>query len=538
MSNLSSTAGKACVECNIPDPCVVDVITDFPENKEHHVWSEEGVVHFDLLDSGQGCKGTITIKSKCDKEGCPDASLEEYTDGTSDPLLSNGNPNDVKLYYEGIKGSLGILDLFCSPWDYLSSITLPTDFIDEKTHYAVVAEGCYERRRYAEIHVYPTTEIRFTVGLSYELQSVERERGIKERREEQIKSRLTMNDTLPKNKNKLRDGWTYKTAKFELIRNASLNVDFGVKVCNVDFSREYEKHIKQFKKNKVLEQLSRANELMEKMNSYFSPDPSEKNKTRKYNVFSCEIKPIKIGVSYAYQYVDIKEGPCHYYGLYAKPFLEANFKIDIIQFICAYYAKMDDLAARCRSYLDKHGASVECYLEVTPGVDLDIGAAYSKKDDEWSFNIKDTSLNLGIKGVVSAAFEMEVLVVELTTSMEATISTGAKFQTDKHDKGLDLVLCHDGIKGTFKFAADIDFGKKRGNKSSSSKFKDKIEKQWELCSPLKAEDSFLRINLYGKERIVSRPAVSPPIRYEPWAMGSNPNWNRDKDTSGYYGVHQ
>lgn len=64
MSKPSSTAGKACVECGIPDPCLMDVITDFPENEEHHVWSKEGIVHFELLDEGEGCDGTITIESK------------------------------------------------------------------------------------------------------------------------------------------------------------------------------------------------------------------------------------------------------------------------------------------------------------------------------------------------------------------------------------------------------------------------------------------------------------------------------------------
>lgn len=58
MASPSTTAGKACAECDIPDPCILDVATDFPGNKENHHWSKEGRVHFDLLDYGEGQKGT------------------------------------------------------------------------------------------------------------------------------------------------------------------------------------------------------------------------------------------------------------------------------------------------------------------------------------------------------------------------------------------------------------------------------------------------------------------------------------------------
>lgn len=63
MTSPSTTAGKACAECGIPDPCILDVIADFPSNKEKHRWSRDGRVHFDLLDDGDGAQGTITITS-------------------------------------------------------------------------------------------------------------------------------------------------------------------------------------------------------------------------------------------------------------------------------------------------------------------------------------------------------------------------------------------------------------------------------------------------------------------------------------------
>ncbi|WP_058668208.1 hypothetical protein [Citrobacter koseri] len=539
MSKPSSTAGKACVECGIPDPCLMDVITDFPENEEHHVWSKEGIVHFELLDEGEGCDGTITIESKCDKSGCPEAWLEEHKEGTYESLSSDGKPNKVTLYYGGEKKGLSVVDSFRSPWEYLSSITHPGDMFDEPAHYAVVVNGCYECGRYVEIDVYPTIEIRFTVGLSYDLISSQRERTIKERRDEQIKSRQAMDNTQPKNKNKLRDGWKYKTAQFELMNKTALNVDFGLKICNVEFTHEYEEEIKKLRRTKALEQLNRADQLVDNLNAYFAPDPESGNKTREYSVFSFNAEPLKIGVSYAYQYTDIKEGPCHYFGLYGKPFLEAKLRFDIIQFICAY-CKIDTLVGKCRDYLKRHGTSVECYIEVAPGVNLNIGAAYSKKDDKWAFKIlTENQLYLGIKGVVSATFEAEVFVVELRSEAKATIDAAAGFALDEHDNGLDLVLYHDGIKGTFKFSADIGTGDKDSKNTSQPETKNNIEDEWQLSSPLKTEDSPLRVNLYGKERVIPRPAITPPAHFEPWAMGSNPNWNKnDEDKTGYNGISQ
>ena len=66
MTSPSSTAGKPCVECGIPDPCIFDVISDFPEAGEKHFWSKEGMARFKLLDDGFGCDGIITITYQCE----------------------------------------------------------------------------------------------------------------------------------------------------------------------------------------------------------------------------------------------------------------------------------------------------------------------------------------------------------------------------------------------------------------------------------------------------------------------------------------
>jgi hypothetical protein len=536
MTSPSSTAGKACVDCGIPDPCILDVITDFPENKEKHTYLKEGVARFKLLDKGYGCKGIINIICQCGKTGEHDAWLEEASENHTQKLKLDGSPNNVTLHYNGQKSETNIIDAFRSPWEYLSSITTPFDVFDEPAQYNVMIDGCYQCGRYVEIDVHPIIEIRFTTGFSYDITSSKRERTIKERRDERIKSREAMNDTKPKNKNKLRDGWTNTTAEFEWSNKTALTVEFGVKIGNIEYTHKYEEEIKKLRQIKTLEQLRRVDTLVENINKYFAPDPENKENTRKYSLFSAKIEPTKIGISYAYQYIDIKDGPCHFYGLMGKPFLEAKFKFDIISFICAY-CKIETLVNRCREYLSKHGASVECYIEISTGININLGAVYAEKDSAWDFNIpKKNQIYLGLKGVVSATFETEVFVVKLTANTKATIGAVAGFELDPHNDGLDLALYHDGIKGTFEFMADISFSGKDED-ITKPKTENRVKEEWLLCTPLKASNSPLRINLYGKMRPLSKPEVTSPAPIKPWAMGTNPERNNNEGNhTGYNGI--
>ena len=518
MSSPSPTAGKACAECGMPEPCLHKITTAFPEQEETHIWPEEKPVRFTVLDEGGGCEGSITIISKCSKSGCPKAELKQIENNTSDSLTSDGQPNQVVLNYKGQKEETELVEALHSPWEYLSSITTPADIFDEPAHYVVATEGCYEKGSQVYIDVYPSFEIRFTAGLSYEIVSNVRERTVKERRDEHIKSRQAMEGVKPKNRNKLRSGWTYHTDKFELTRKTELSVEFGVKICDIDYSKEYSREIQSSKKVRSLEQLNRIDSLVNNINEYFAPDPENTGNTREYNIFSMEIAPVNLEVSYAYQHTDAKDGPCHFLGLSGEPFLSGTFKFDIIQFICAY-CKIESLVSKCRDYLKKHGTSVECYLEFTPEVNINIGAAYSLNDDKWDFNIPEgNQLKLGIEGVVSAAFEAEVFFAEINVGTKGSITTAAGFELDQRDKGLDLAGFHDGINGSFEFVADVRYGED-DSKKDKQKINRKINKEWELASAMKAVDSPLRINLYGTSRIDTKPNITPPFDYQPWAMG-------------------
>lgn len=74
--------------------------------------------------------------------------------------------------------------------------------------------------------------------------------------------------------------------------------------------------------------------------------------------------------------------------------------------------------------------------------------------------------------MVSATFEANVFVVQLTAEATASIEAKAGFGFDSHDDGLDLALFHDGIKGKFEFKIDVSHGevdeKERGRKRAKN----------------------------------------------------------------------
>ncbi|MFT2603708.1 hypothetical protein ACMWQW_27930, partial [Escherichia coli] len=83
-------------------------------------------------------------------------------------------------------------------------------------------------------------------------------------------------------------------------------------------------------KNKITTASSIHSNSIDKLlgcvNKYFAPDPENNNKIREYEVFSTNLEPVTLGVSYAYQYTDVHDGPCHFFGLYGEPLLEGGLR--------------------------------------------------------------------------------------------------------------------------------------------------------------------------------------------------------------------
>lgn len=516
---VSLTAGSACATCNTPDPCIHKITVD-QLDKKTHIWPVEKKVNLKVLDDGNGSSGTIKIEGKCEKTSCPQASLES---GNEKIALKKETANPVTLYYKKPSDDAQIDPQIDPIWSYLNRIHLPSDAISAPHRYQLITNGCAGKASYAQIDVYPTVELRAVIGFSYELQG--KERSWKERRDEQIAARKKMENTKPKNGNKLRNGWTLHTDQFQITSNKKINIEYGLKIGGEEYSAKFSEITRSKTKTvKTMDQIGKAERFLSNINKYLLPDPEDKKGTREYRVFDFTVEPINMGVSYAYQCLESAEDATHFMGFYAAPFLSMKLKLDLIQLLAAY-CKVERIAAKCREYIAKGGDSIECYLQLSTELNFSIGAAYKEK--QWTFSADDNNkLSFTLEGVVSAAFETKVLFVEVAMKAEGKVKTAAGMKLDPHDDGIDLVGYHDGISAEVALVGDFTVNVKKRKDGNGSNNEFAYKSTTELAAPLSADESAMRVNLFGKERVINKPKV---IAGQPWAMGSNPMYsNVDK----------
>ena len=126
-------------------------------------------------------------------------------------------------------------------------------------------------------------------------------------------------------------------------------------------------------------------------------------------------------------------------------------------------------------------------------------------------------LSATFEGVVSLAFKTEVLFVKVALKATGSLKTEIGMKLDQHDDGIDLVGYHDGVVAELSLAADVNrsgtFGTTREINNKYS-YKNKFI----VAAPLKESESRMRVNLFGKQRILPEREILPS---EPWAMGYN-----------------
>lgn len=509
--NISVTAGSACVSCDNPDPCITQItVTGF--DKDEHIWPVEKKIILDILDDGEGKKGYINVEGKCDEPGCPRPTLESKNEMISFKAKEN---KEFTLYYKKKSDQAEPQSPLDSVLPYLEQIILPSDAVDSPHTYKLITEACTGKASYVQLNVYPALEVRIAVGFSYIVEG--KERSWKERRDEQKTAREKMENTKPKNGNKLRAGWTLATAQFEIANSIPLNIKYGLKIAGVEMEKKFSESTKKIRKVKSLEHINKIEKFLSNIQNNLLPDPDSK-RNRKYNIFEMSIQPINIDLSYAYQRTSSYNDATHFSGFYASPFMSSELKMDLISLI-ATYCKVDSVAKKCRQYIEDGGDVLECYLQLTTEIHLSVGTAYTK--GEWTFDAgSDNKLGFTLEGVVSLAFNTEVLFVEAALKIEGKLKTEAGFKLDQHDDGIDLVGYHDGIRAELALMADFDrSGDIDGHEIDDTSNKFSYQGGWILAAPLKESESSVRVNLFGKQRVIPERQVTPA---SPWAMGSNP----------------
>lgn len=504
--NLSLKAGTVCATCNNPDPCLHTITVD-GFDKKTHIWPEEKQIHLTLLDDGKGCDGTIKIESKCGKPDCPQGTLEHENDIVT---LQNGVPTPATVYFKKPT------DIYAPPleieplWEYLDNIALPTDMFSDPKRYNVITQGCYECANYVVMDVYPTVEFQFGVGFSYE--ETGRERTWKERTSERIAARKNMKNTLPKNKNNLRNGWTIHTDQFEIAQEYKINADFQLSVGGFEYSKEVAYATKKVKTFKLFEHISKIKKIISNIGNNLLMDKSSKIPIRKFLPVEVNLAPIQIGVAYAYQRVESIRDASHFMGFVAAPLLKTDLKINILPLI-ALISRNPRVIEKCKALID--AKAIDFYILLGLDLNVSIGATYQNKTwdffepngDVFTGNVngnEGSRLHGKIVSMLNVHYEREVAWSEVSFKFQADASgkvmTAFGIALDHHKKGLDLVCYHDGIVLEFGFSSELAIESRRRRKPINFDKKGSVTEKIVLGMPVEVEKSPMRVSLFGEAR--------------------------------------
>lgn len=511
--NLSLKAGTVCATCNNPDPCLHTITVD-GFDKKTHIWPEEKQIHLTLLDDGKGCDGTIKIESKCGKPDCPQGTLEHENDIVT---LQNGVPTPATVYFKKPT------DIYAPPleieplWEYLDNIALPTDMFSDPKRYNVITQGCYECANYVVMDVYPTVEFQAGVGFSYEEKG--RERTWKERTSERIAARKNMKNTLPKNKNNLRNGWTIHTDQFEIAQEYKIDADFQLSVGGFEYSKEVAYATKKVKTFKLIDQISKIKKIISNIGNNFLEDKSSKTPIRKFLPLEVNFAPIQIGLAYAYQRTETIKDAAHYMGFVAAPLLKTDLKINILPLI-ALISRNPKTIERCRTLINS--GSVDFYLLLGLDLSVSIGATY--QNQAWEFfepsgetftgNVNSgegSKLQGTIESKLNVHYNKEVAWSKVSFKFQADASgnvlTTFGIALDHHEKGLDLVCYHDGVVIEFGFTSEFNFEINLERQPTSFDKKGSFNEKIVLGKPIKVDSSSMRVSIFGETRAINEKRV-------------------------------
>lgn len=192
-----------------------------------------------------------------------------------------------------------------------------------------------------------------------------------------------------------------------------------------------------------------------------------------------------------------------------KPLWGGSFKIDVLQMMALYGGKLgDEFVRKIRSALaeknesqDKFSAGLNIDITFYFAVHCFVGMAQLPDSSrEFAFD-GDNKFDVGIKGEAGAYIKAHVLFMEACLSFNSLIETKGSFALDQHDKGIDLVFCHEGIVLKCQFKADLSI--KMKDTDDDIYDVSPIDEEWEIypvADPLILDQSDIRFNLTGETR--------------------------------------
>lgn len=521
-SKYSAVVAQACQTCAIPEPCYRELkITKVSKDVDNagdvlmH-WRGE-VLPFageTLIDEGDGVDIDIMLNAKEHGNDIHKAFISSAR--TQKPLNINSSTAFHVSYDEnkdiGFFTASNLMDMFMGalgPFDAFKS-----------QQYTLNAINCCGDVPTWTFEVKPSIKIGFSLDLEYAFDAGSRSKN--ERRKEQsgklIDERMSGGpgkQTLPKDFNQYRKGWTLKTAPFFKSETTSFSVGVYCDIAGQEYT--FTPYGVSREKKTLLDSLSGLAKVADIFNDFQDKflcvsDKRVSEKSAEYPIFDFSFSPLKLGLTFFIDSVAKLGDAKLVCGLQGAPFFGGEIKIDVLQIAASYGGVLTKkLVNALQDALKKRegqrvSAGVNIDLTLSCELNCFIGMAQLPHSNKTEFCIDgENSFKILVSGRIKAHAEANMFYMKASLNFNLELKTAASIELESHKNGIDLVICHDGIVLGLGLSADI-------NKDIDEELPDDIfysssPKDYELydiADPLKLEDSDLRFNLLGKIKSVPK----------------------------------
>ncbi|MFY3769368.1 hypothetical protein AHYW_000247 [Providencia manganoxydans] len=522
MTKQSAVVAKACQTCVIPEPCYQELkITRVSLDTDIH---GEVLLHWrgetlpfrgeTIIDEGDGVDIKVLLNGK---EHPKDLHKAFFRAKRTFDTVSVNSPRTYHVSYDVLHdvsffNMSKLMDMFLGALGPFSAF--------KSQEYQITAMNCNGDVPTWIFDVKPSIKIGFSLEFEYSFNSGER--SANERRAEQAGNLIEESmkgkpgkNTLPKDFNRYRKGWTLNTVPFYKSEKKSFNIGLYCDIAGNEYT--FTPYGISSEKKTLLDSLSGLAKIADIFNDFQDKflcvsDKRVSEKNNQYPIFDFSFNPLKLGLTF---YIDniAKPGDAKLVcGLQGAPFFGGEIKIDVLQIAASYGGfltkKLVNALQNALRKREKQAVSAEVSIDITLSCTINcfIGMAQFPQTNKTEFCIDgENSFKIKIEGAIKAHAEANVFSMTASFNFELKLATAASLELESHDNGVDLVVCHDGIVLGLGLSADI---KKETDGQSPDKIGGASEPNeyefYDIADPLKLKESDLRFNLIGEIKSVPK----------------------------------
>lgn len=540
-NNVSGKVTNVCQTCGIPESCyqkiTIKEIIELPNNEyvENLLvsWPDKDNFQkiYKIRVSSNLAKLAIQINEK-HPEKSHKASISSDKQRLNKKLALN-KEEIVELQFVDYDGWYFSVEKL---WDIIANVMAPVNAFKNPHFYDLKVDRCNKTFLGARLAIKPSFKVGFAASFSWSTETGTRED--KDRKAEQrsltIKKKEEKGQALPKDLNHLHKGWTLNTVPFFKTDKMSFDVEFSCNVGGHEYSLiPYQGESGKTKLLSDFEGLSKIDKFTSIFKDRFlhiSPS-AKKSEEPSFPLFSFTLNPLKIGLTFFHEDSENPPNPKTVIGIQGTPLIGFDFKIDVIQLLASISgpgtamaaeklrSALSDRSKKNKQYQKKSktqntfSADIEAEIVISCSVHAIVGRIHTLKDGS-KFGCDKGVVELGVKGSVSLSVETSIFFMEASLNAGFQLETKGSFEIDSHDDGIDAVACHDGISLRAWFKADLHLSSNKNEEieQQESTLAESKPLLYQIAPALKAEDSDVRINITGKERVTRpRKQVEPHV---------------------------